>query len=117
MQLRTMDVVVPDVVEATRFFTDILGLAVREADERFAELEAGTDMTLMLTPDLMVPSSPARGVVLHFEVADVQREVDRMTAAGVAVLLPLTATDWGTEMAMLQGPEGVVISLFKVTIS
>ena len=62
----------------------------------------------------MVPSEPARGVVVHFEVDDVKAEVERMRANGATVALEPTATDWGTEMAMIAGPEQVVVSVFRV---
>lgn len=107
-----MDLVVRDVPEATRFFVDVLGLTARYADDRFAELDTGSDVTIMLTPDLMIDGVPAAaGVVVHFDVADVDAEVRRTSALGARVLLEPTDTDWGTRMAMIAGPEGVVVSL------
>ncbi|MBB5868188.1 putative enzyme related to lactoylglutathione lyase [Allocatelliglobosispora scoriae] len=112
MQLMTMDLVVRDVPAATRFFTEVVGLQARFADDAFAELEAG-GATIMLTAELMVPSEPARGVAVHFAVDDVTAEVERLRAAGATVLLEPTNTDWGTEMAMIAGPEQIVVSLFR----
>jgi catechol 2,3-dioxygenase-like lactoylglutathione lyase family enzyme len=64
MQLNQLDLIVSDVPKATAFFRDVLGLSVRIAEERFAELDAG-GFTLMLSPDAMVPTpTPAAGVIL-----------------------------------------------------
>jgi predicted enzyme related to lactoylglutathione lyase len=113
MRLVTMDLVVRDVPAATRFFTEVVGLTPKYAEESFAEIDTGS-ASIMLTAELMVDSAPARGAALHFEVGDVTAEIDRMRAAGATILLEPTATDWGTEMAMIAGPEQVVISLFRV---
>lgn len=113
MRLSTMDIVVTDVAAATTFFTDVLGLTARFAGEGFAELETGGGPTIMLTGALMVPTEPVRGVALHFMVLDVPAELERVRANGATVLLEPTKTDWGTEMAMIAGPEDSIISLYR----
>jgi predicted enzyme related to lactoylglutathione lyase len=113
MQMRTMDLIVRDVPAATAYFTEILGLTARTAGDAFAELETGGGPTIMLTATVLVPSDQARGVVLHFAVDDVAAEVARVREAGANVLLEPTQTDWGTEMAMVAGPEEVVVSLYR----
>jgi lactoylglutathione lyase len=113
MQWKTTDLVVRDVPAATRFFTDVLGLPAQVAGDDFAEIETGGGPTIMLTAAVMVPSGTARGVAIHFAVDDVAGEVERLQAAGARVLLEPTVTDWGTEMAMIAGPEEVVISIYR----
>jgi predicted enzyme related to lactoylglutathione lyase len=107
-----LDLIVRNVPAATAFFRNVVGLAVRVGEERFAELESGA-ATIMLTPDAMVPTEPARGVILHFEVDDVAAALAHARAQGAAVLLETTHTDWGTESAMIAGPEGIVVDFFR----
>jgi predicted enzyme related to lactoylglutathione lyase len=111
--MRTMDLVVRDVPVATRFFTEVLGLTARHAGPDFAEIETPDGPTIMLTAAVMVPSETARGVVLHFAVDDVAAETVRAVGAGAALLLEPIQTDWGTEMAMIAGPEQVVVSFYR----
>ena len=92
--LNKLDLVVSDVPAATEFFRDAVGLTVTFADERFAELDAGP-VSIMLTPDAMVPTRPAAGTILHFQVDDVTQAVRRARRYGAEVLLAPTQTDWG----------------------
>jgi predicted enzyme related to lactoylglutathione lyase len=107
-----LDLIVRDVPAATAFFRDVVGLAVRVGEERFAELESGA-ATIMLSPDAMVPTEPARGVILHFEVEDVIAALAHARGQGATVLLEPTHTDWGTQSAMIAGPEGIIVDFFR----
>lgn len=112
MSLQTIDLIVPDVLSAAAFFTDIVGLGANVLDERFAELNAGT-ITIMLSPDAMVPINNAAGVILHFQVDDVSAAVSRASAAGVKVLKGPLITDWGWESCLVAGPAGVVVDFYR----
>ncbi len=107
-----LDLVVKDVPAATAFFRDVVGLAVRVGEERFAELDSGA-VTIMLTPDAMVPTRPAAGVILHFKVEDVTQALDQACSRGATVLLEPTRTDWGTESAMIAGPDEIVVDFYR----
>ncbi|MGC4190734.1 MAG: VOC family protein [Thermomicrobiales bacterium] len=111
--LNQLDAIVPDVPAATAFLTAILGVEPVYAEERFAEFRLGA-MTLMLSPDAMVPMANAAGVILHFEVADVDAALDRARDAGATVLRETAPTDWGWESAMIAGPEGLVIDFYRM---
>jgi uncharacterized glyoxalase superfamily protein PhnB len=106
--LDSIDLIVRDVPAAAAFFRDAVGLTARHVGERFAELDAG-GFTLMLSPDAMVPTAPAAGVILHLRVDDVAAALAHASERGATVLLELTRTDWGTESAMIAGPEGIVV--------
>ncbi|MEM7030587.1 MAG: VOC family protein [Chloroflexota bacterium] len=108
----SIDLVVRDVPAATAFFRDVVGLTVSFEDERFAELESGA-VTLMLTPDALVPTKPASGIILHFEAPDVSAALTRAKDHGVTILMEPTRTDWGTESAMVAGPEDIVIDFYR----
>jgi predicted enzyme related to lactoylglutathione lyase len=112
MKFDMLDLVVRDVPKAAAFFRDVVGLTLRVNEERYAEVESGA-VTIMLTPDLMVPSDPVRGVVVHFQVEEVAAALAKAQQAGATVLLEITQTDWGTESAMIQGPDGLVVDFYR----
>jgi len=112
MNLDHLDLIVRDVPGATAFFRDVLGLTVRVEDARFAEIDGGA-VTIMLSPEALVPTRPAAGTILHFQVEDVTAAVERARSRGAKVLLEPTRTDWGWESAMIAGPEEVIIDLYR----
>ena len=108
-----LDLVVRDVPAAAAFFRDVVGLTLRVDEERFAELDAGP-VTIMLPPDAMVPTKPAAGVILHFQVEDVAEALEHARSRGATVLLEPTRTDWGWESAMIAGPEEIVVDFYRL---
>jgi catechol 2,3-dioxygenase-like lactoylglutathione lyase family enzyme len=112
MRLDTIDLIVRDVPATAAFFRDILGLTVNMDGERFAEIEA-SPLKIQLSPDAMVPTGPARGVILHFRVDDVRQTLEQARARGASILLEYTQTDWGWESAMIAGPEDIVIDIYR----
>ncbi len=112
MKLDKLDLIVEDVPTATAFFRDVVGLTARFAEERYAEFDAGP-VTLMLSPEAMVPTRPASGVIVHLHVEDVGQAVERARQHGATVLLEPTHTDWGWESAMIEGPEEIVVDFYR----
>ena len=114
MNLNTIDLIVTDVPAATRFFRDVLGLVPEEEDDRFARIQAGS-MTIMLSPDAMVPTKAAAGVILHFQVENVTASLEQARAKGASVLMEPDTMGWGWESAMIAGPEEIVIDFYRPT--
>jgi predicted enzyme related to lactoylglutathione lyase len=112
----SLDLIVRDVPAAAAFFRDVVGLPLRVSEPRFAELDAGP-ITLMLSPDALVPTEPGRGVILHLAVDDVQAAYAEACRRGATGLLAPTRTDWGTESAMIAGPEGIVVDFQRATVA
>ena len=112
MRFANLDLVVRDVPAATVFFRDVVGLIPRVSDERFAELAAGA-VTIVLTPEAMVPIKPAQGVILHFQVDDIQEALQQARRHGAEVLLEPTCTDWGWESAMIADAEEIVVGFHR----
>lgn len=113
MKLDHIDLIVEDVPAATTFFSEVLGLDVVVEDARFAELD-GDRVKILLSPDAMVPTRPAAGVILHFRVEDVAADAARARDHGATILKDVFQTDWGWESALIAGPEEIVIDLYRV---
>ncbi len=107
-----IDLIVRDVPTAARFFRDIVGLTLRVDDPHFAELD-GQTITIMLSSDALVPVQPASGIILHIQVEDVRAALEQALAHQDRVLLEPIHTDWGTESAIIAGPEGIAIDFYQ----
>ena len=53
----------------------------------------------------------AAGLLLNFEVEDVDAEHARLLAEGLTPILPLRSEEFGQRHFILQGPEGVLIDI------
>ncbi len=89
-------------------------MELKESGPRFAKLTSN-NFILMLSPNAMIPMQNSQGIILHFEVEDVEQSLETAVSKGAKVLLEYTKTDWGTASAMIQGPEGIVIDFYKNT--
>ena len=56
-------------------------------------------------------SEAAGGVLLNFEVADVDAEYARAQQTGLKIVLPLRDEDFGQRHFIAQGPEGLLIDV------
>lgn len=101
---------VADWARATAWYTGALGLKLLLCDEagRFALLSAGT-VRLALKEGATVAS----GALLAFEVADVDGEVVRLEAQGVAPDGPVRDSPEGYREAIFRDPDGHRLSLFQ----
>lgn len=74
---------VNDLIKARRFYAETLGLPVKETPEGLS-IQVASDYTLFLYPK---PNhTPATFTILNFQVDDVEKAVDGLTAAGVSFL-------------------------------
>ncbi|WP_217183890.1 glyoxalase/bleomycin resistance/extradiol dioxygenase family protein [Streptomyces sp. AC495_CC817] len=112
MTVQAIDIRVDDVAAATRFLSEAYGWTVLTDDPRFGELDAG-GLRVMLSTEAMVPWAQAGGVILHHYVDDVPAATARAVEAGAVLLRGPLRTDWGTEAAYLEGPEGVIVDLCR----
>lgn len=53
----------------------------------------------------------ASGLILAFEVDDLDGELARLEDEGVPVTMPLTAEDWGERAFQVRDPNGVIVQL------
>lgn len=113
MRMNSFSIVTDDVAGAARFFRDVLGLTVAE-DGDFAEVDAG-GRSFTIMRGAMVPMTAPAGVILQFDVDDVQAAFDGAKDRGAVVLAEPAKTDWGTESAYLRGPDELVVELLRAT--
>ncbi len=57
---------------------------------------------------------PVRGLILNFEVDDVDTEYQRLAAAGLPMDLELSDEDWGQRHFITHDPNGVLIDVIRV---
>lgn len=71
--------------------------------------------------DFTHPSLPegfrqsAQGMLLNFEVSNVDDEYDRLTAAGLPIILALKSEDWGQRHFITKDPNGVLVDVIQPT--
>lgn len=106
-----IDLIVRDVPAAAAFLRDAAGMDLQVSLEGFAQLGAGS-LTVMLSAQALVPVEPARGVILHVHVEDVEAALERAREHGAHVLVEPQVTDWGWKLAMIRGPEEVLIDFY-----
>jgi uncharacterized glyoxalase superfamily protein PhnB len=53
----------------------------------------------------------ATGLILAFTVDDLEGELARLQAEGVAVTMPLTEEEWGERAFQVRDPNGVIVQL------
>jgi uncharacterized glyoxalase superfamily protein PhnB len=53
----------------------------------------------------------AGGLILAFEVEDLEGELTRLRGEGVAITMPLRSEEWGERAFQVRDPNGVIIEL------
>jgi uncharacterized glyoxalase superfamily protein PhnB len=54
------------------------------------------------------------GTLLAFLVADVDAEFERLTAAGLEVVMPLVTEGWGQRRFQVAGPDGLLVEVLQM---
>jgi catechol 2,3-dioxygenase-like lactoylglutathione lyase family enzyme len=107
-----------DIAAARSFYGDTLGLAVNE-EEGMLNLELGGGQRVLIYPK--DDHQPATYTVLNFEVADIDRAVDDLTAAGVGLERYDGAPqdergvvrEWGPPIAWFTDPAGNILAVIQ----
>jgi uncharacterized glyoxalase superfamily protein PhnB len=53
----------------------------------------------------------ATGLILAFEVDNLEAELARLRAEGITITMPLRSEDWGERAFQVRDPNGVIIEL------
>jgi len=119
MLTRRMDLTIStNKLEQSRdFYRDILGFALVFENDNYIEMldEGSTTMGVsFVTPELSGGEKfTGEGIILSFEVADVDAEFARLKASGVRILEELRDKAWGERSFVINDPNGVHVYIYK----
>ena len=109
---------VDDVPASTAFLTEHFGFRVETAADGFASLRRDDVGTTVIFLRRGLPTLPAdqrddhaRGLILALTVDDLDGELARLQAEGVAITMPLTSEEWGERAFQVRDPNGVIVQL------
>jgi len=103
------------------FLTEHFGFQEQMAAEGFVSLsrpDAGFNLVyLKLGLETFKPAAlagrPADGLLLVFEVGDIDAEYERLLRAGVEMTTPIETEDWGERFFQVTDPCGIVVQLVQ----
>ena len=109
---------VDDVAASARFLTTHFGFTEDMSADGFVSLareDAGMNVVFLRRGMDMLPEDQrqdhASGLILAFEVDDLDGELARLQAEGVAVTMPLRSEEWGERAFQVRDPNGVIVEL------
>ena len=110
MTLFMVELTVPDLAASAAWYSTVIGLSVKLTDDAngFVLLEGKSGRLSLKRGD----PNPG-GVRLHFEVANLDREIARLEGADVRPASPAKASAEGYRRAVYLDPDGYEIGLFE----
>jgi uncharacterized glyoxalase superfamily protein PhnB len=109
---------VDDVAASARFLTVHFGFTEEMSADGFVSLgrgDAGMNVVFLRRGMDMLPDDQrqdhANGVILAFVVDDLEGELARLRAEGVAITMPLRSEEWGERAFQVRDPNGVIVEL------
>ena len=109
---------VDDVAASARFLTEHFGFTEEMSADGFISLarpDTGMNVVFLRRGMDMLPKDQrhdhAAGLILAFEVDNLEAELARLQAEGVTVTMPLRSEEWGERAFQVRDPNGVIIEL------
>lgn len=109
---------VDNVAASSAFLTAHFGFAEAMAADGFASLtrpDCGMNVVFLRRGLPTLPADQrdvhATGLILAFEVDDLDAELARLQREGVAITMPLTVEEWGERAFQVRDPNGVIVQL------
>jgi uncharacterized glyoxalase superfamily protein PhnB len=109
---------VDDVAASARFLSTHFGFAEQMSADGFAALardDAGMNVVFLRRGIEVLPEDQrddhAAGLILAFIVDDLEGELARLQAEGVAITMPLRSEEWGERAFQVRDPNGVIVEL------
>jgi catechol 2,3-dioxygenase-like lactoylglutathione lyase family enzyme len=107
-----------EVTGTARFYVTHFGMTPLFSADWYVHLQSATDPSVNLAilqgDHATIPASArgrAGGLLINFEVVDVDAEHARLSAAGLPMLLPLRDEDFGQRHFITADPNGVLIDI------
>ena len=119
MLTRRMDLTIStNKLEQSRdFYRDTLGFTLVFENDSYIEMLAQGSTTMgvsFVSPELSGGEKfTGEGIILSFEVADVDAEFARLKASGVRILEELRDKAWGERSFVINDPNGVHVYIYK----
>lgn len=109
-----------DVAGSKAFYTDHFRFHVSFDSDWYCHLQSREDpkvnVAILKSDHDTIPAEgqgTVRGLILNFEVDDVDAEFERLVAAGLPMLKPLTDEVFGQRHFITRDPNGVLIDVIK----
>jgi uncharacterized glyoxalase superfamily protein PhnB len=109
---------VDDVAASAAFLVEHFGFREQMAADGFASLareDAGMNVIFLRRGLGSLPvdqrDDHAAGLILAFVVDDLEGELARLRAEGVAITMPLIEEEWGERAFQVRDPNGVIVQL------
>ena len=109
---------VEDVAASSAFLVDHFGFHEEITADGFASLaraDAGMNVAFVRRGLASLPEDQrddhAGGLILAFVVDDLEGELARLRAEGVAITMQLTSEEWGERAFQVRDPNGVIVQL------
>ncbi len=109
---------VEDVPASSAFLAEHFGFREQMAADGFAALSRGDSGMTVIFLRRGLPTLPAdqrdhhaQGLILAFDVEDLEGELARLQAEGIAITMPLTEEEWGERAFQVRDPNGVIVQL------
>ncbi|PPK92328.1 putative glyoxalase superfamily protein PhnB [Kineococcus xinjiangensis] len=109
---------VDDVGASSTFLVEHFGFTERLSADGFASLAREDSGMHVIYLRRGLPTLPAdqrddraAGLILAFEVEDLEGELARLQDEGVTITMPLTAEEWGERAFQVCDPNGVIVQL------
>jgi catechol 2,3-dioxygenase-like lactoylglutathione lyase family enzyme len=109
-----------NVAAAAEFFERHLGFRSLFVADWYVHLQRPdhpeVNLALLDAEHETVPSdhrTPAKGMLLNFEVDDVAAEYTRLMGAGIDLVVPLRDEPWGQRHFILRGPDGILVDIIE----
>lgn len=116
MRLATLMILTPDIVEARRFYGEVLGFAVVSQTDDFLELaHQGAALHVFKCAEPAPPTEhgATAASVFVFEVGDIDAAMADLRAKGVVFLHDAPAANAFGRYAAFQAPGGLIHEIFQ----
>ena len=114
----TVSLTVDEPAASAAFLVDHFGFRTDMASDGFVSLtrdDAGMSVLYLRRGLATLPADQrddhATGLILAFVVDDLEAELARVRAEGVAITMPLTEEEWGERAFQVRDPNGVIVQL------
>jgi uncharacterized glyoxalase superfamily protein PhnB len=109
---------VDDVPASTAFLVEHFGFRIEMSADGFASLrrdDVGANVIFLRRGLATLPADQrddrAAGFILALTVDDLEGELARLQAEGVAITMPLISEEWGERAFQVRDPNGVIVQL------